>query len=412
MSYFNHAYKKMFLATSVEQDADTATSALGAGEVALVDATDYQSVISSGTCPDEFLIVQGNLNQTDTLGGNPLHGGYAESIKSKLIKKNYVTALWKVEGTYASADPVVKLALPAVSGFAATDHPQIRIDLKGSEVLRSLNRNEYFIADATGCGASGNGLLTGLEVLTAWKDAINGDPIMSKFVSATVTEAAAADNTDATNLLPAREAHLSITVNYDATTFNANSFDTRDAYNTEPLTLTVSAIDDDGDACGSSVIEAGLDVYTDITDNTTAVIEAPLLTATGVSAVRTAPTVTGECVLRDLIQDGRYRQDGGFNQGNKDSNRFREIEGGKKLVDAVKLADPYVVYYLQHSVPRFNNPTGVFDNDQYIVAVAVKRYTESDGVGTTANPEVAKMTTLWGQIATLTGLTVTTPLVS
>jgi len=410
MSYFNHAYKKMFLAKTVEQAAATTTAELEAGEVALVDASSYVSVVSSGTCPDEFLIVQGNLNEVDTLGGNPLHGGYSESIKSKIIKKNYVNAMWKVDGTLASADPVVKLGLPAVSGFAATDHPQIRIDLKGSEVLRSLNRNEYFIADATGCGASGTGLLTGLEVLTAWKDAINGDPIMSKFVSATVTEAAAADGTDATNLLPAQEAHLSITVNYLATTFNANSFDTRDAYNTEPLTLTVSAIDDDGDACGSSVIEAGVDVYTDITDAATAVIEAPLLTATGVSAVRTAPTVTGECVLRDLIQDGRYRQDGGFSQGNKDSNRFREIEGGAKLVAAITVADPYSIYYLQHSVPRFNNPTGVFDNDQYIVAVAVKRYT--DATDTTETGEIAKMDTLWDQIATLTGLTITTPLVA
>ncbi len=406
MSYFNHAYKKMFLATSVEQAANTATSALEAGEVALVDAADYQSVVSSGTCPDEFLIVQGNLNQTDTLGGNPLHGGYAESIKSKIIKKNYVTAMWKVDGTYASADPVVKCFV-ADDAFAVSEHAQIRIDLKGSEVLRSLNRNEYFIADAKGCGASGDGDLTGLEVVTAWKDAINDDPIMSKFVTATVEDVVAADTT-AGALVPAQLASLILTVDYAATTFNANSFDTRDAYNTEPLTITVSAIDDDGDACGSSAIETAERVWTDVTAGTGLV--QVMLDADGVSEVRTAPTVTGNCVLRDLIQDGRYRQDGGFNQGNKDSNRFREIEGGKKLVDAITVADPYVVYYLQHSVPRFNNPTGVFDNDQYIVAVAVKRYT--DDTGTTETGEVAKMDTLWGQIATLTGLTVTTPLVS
>ena len=169
------------------------------------------------------------------------------------------------------------------------------------------------------------------------------------------------------------------------------------------MTLTVSAIDDDGDACGSSVIEAGVDVYTDITDNTTAVIEAPLLTATGVSAVRTAPTCTGESVLRDLIQDGRYRQDGGFSQGNKDSNRFREIEGGAKLVAAVDVDALYTIYNIQHSVPRFNNPTGVFDNDQYIVCIAVKQ-TEA-GVETTA------MDAIMGKLETLTGLTEQTPLV-
>ena len=133
---------------------------------------------------------------------------------------------------------------------------------------------------------------------------------------------------------------------------------------------------------------------------------------TGASAVRTAPAVTGECVLRDLIQDGRYRQDGGFNQGNKDSNRFREIEGGKKLVDAIAVADPYSIYYLQHSVPRFNNPTGVFDNDQYIVAIAVKRYSGTAAAGgTTETAEIAAMDNVFAQITALTGVAVTTPLV-
>ena len=401
MSYFNHAYKKMFLAAAVEEDAATATSGLGAGEVALVDASSYLSVELDGTtaAPAEFLIVQGNLNQVDTLGGNPLHGGYAESIKSKVIKKNYVNAMWKVVGTAASANPVVKLFVPAVSGFGAADHAQIRIDLKGSEVLRSLNRNEYFIADAKGCGASGDGVLTGLEVVTGWKDAINADPVLSKFVTASVVQAAAATTGTGTET-PIIYDHLVITVDYAATTFNANSFDTRDAYNTEPLTITVSAIDDEGDACGSSVIETVASAYE--ADSTSVVDTATFLTATGTSAVRTAPTVTGECVLRDLIQDGRYRQDGGFSQGNKDSNRFREIEGGAKLVEAVDVDALYTIYNIQHSVPRFNNPTGVFDNDQYIVSIAVLN---------TDTTEVAALDEIIAQITVATGVAVTTPLV-
>jgi hypothetical protein len=407
MSYFNHAYKKTFLAQTVEAVDGVATSLLAAGEVAIVDAADYKSIVINGStnAPDEFLIVQGNLNDVDTLGGNPLHGGYAESIKSKLIKKNYVTALWKVDGTYASASTSVSLYV-SDGAFGATDHPQIRIDLKGSEVLRSLNRNEYFIADATGCGASGDGDLTGLEVVTAWKDAINDDPIMSKFVTATVADVVAADATVGA-LVPAQLASLVITVDYAATTFHADSFDTRDAYNTDPLTLTVSAIDDEGDACASTAIETAGRVWTDVAAGTDLV--QVMLAATGVTDIRLAPTVTGECVLRDLIQDGRYRQDGGFNQGNKDSNRFREIEGGKKIVDAIAVADPYSIYYLQHSVPRFNNPTGVFDNDQYIVAVAVKRYTTA--TGTVETSQIAAMDNAWDQIAGATGLTVTTPLV-
>jgi hypothetical protein len=128
-----------------------------------------------------------------------------------------------------------------------------------------------------------------------------------------------------------------------------------------------------------------------------------LLTATGLSAVRSAATCTGEHVLRELIQDGRYRQDGGFSQGNKDSNRFREIEGGAKLVAAVDVDALYTIYNIQHSVPRFNNPTGVFDNDQYIVSIAVAN------LDTT---EVASLEDIFDKLETLTSLTVTTPLVS
>ena len=31
----------------------------------------------------------------------------------------------------------------------------------------------------------------------------------------------------------------------------------------------------------------------------------------------------------------------------------------------------YDVFYVLHTVPRFNNPTGVFDNDQYLIKIGV-----------------------------------------
>ena len=400
MSHFNHAYKKMFLASEVDVTGSLATSALGAGEVGVVDASSYVSIAAGTAIPDEFLIVQGNLNTTDTLGGNPLHGGYAESIKSKIIKKNYVTALWSVAGVAASTTTAVTVYVPD-SCYAANASPQLRVDLKGSEVLRSLNRNEYFIADATGCGASGDGDLTGLEVVTAWKDAINDDPIMSQFVTATVVDVVALTAGAGTET-PAQLANLIITVDYAATMFNIDSFDTRDHYNTDPLTLIVSDIDDDGDACASTCIETAVRTYVDYSVDTT-LAALTLLPSTGSSAVRSAATCTGEGVLRDLIQDGRYRQDGGHNQGNKDSNRFREVEKGKAIVDAVDVDALYTIYNIQHSVPRFNNPTGVFDNDQYIVSIAAKQ--------TAAGTETAAMAAIMVKLEALTGLTEQTPLV-
>ena len=79
----------------------------------------------------------------------------------------------------------------------------------------------------------------------------------------------------------------------------------------------------------------------------------------------------GEEVIRDLIMSERYRQSP-YNQGNADSARFREIEMSDELLSAVDRSATYKAYYIQHSVPRFNNPSGVFDNDQYVYKIFVK----------------------------------------
>ena len=120
--------------------------------------------------------------------------------------------------------------------------------------------------------------------------------------------------------------------------------------------MVVSVVDDDGDACTDCC--AALTPLDSDNPCTTSVTTMPQETS-------------GETVLRDLILDGRYRQDGGWNQGNKDSARFSEIEGGTALTAAVNRQAWYKMYYVQHTVPRYNNPTGVFDNDQYVISVAV-----------------------------------------
>ena len=79
----------------------------------------------------------------------------------------------------------------------------------------------------------------------------------------------------------------------------------------------------------------------------------------------------GEEVIRELIMSERYRQSP-YNQGNADSARIREIELSDELLAAVDRTSTYRAYYVQHSVPRFNNPSGVFDNDQYQYKIYVK----------------------------------------
>jgi hypothetical protein len=72
----------------------------------------------------------------------------------------------------------------------------------------------------------------------------------------------------------------------------------------------------------------------------------------------------GESVLRDIVLSESYRQ----NFFSSDF-RIREITQGNQIVNAINRQALYYRTYLQHSVPRFNNPTGTFDNDQYLLEV-------------------------------------------
>lgn len=72
----------------------------------------------------------------------------------------------------------------------------------------------------------------------------------------------------------------------------------------------------------------------------------------------------GEQVVRDLILSESYLQN--FFH---DDIRIREITQGDQLLGSVNRGNLYTRYYIAHSVPRYNNPTGVFDNDRYLLNV-------------------------------------------
>ena len=81
MAYFNHAFNKTFVAKSVDTAGGTATSALTAGQIALVRDSDWTSVaLPAGAIGTGNLayIVQGSYYQSDTIGNNPGNGGYKD----------------------------------------------------------------------------------------------------------------------------------------------------------------------------------------------------------------------------------------------------------------------------------------------------------------------------------------------
>jgi hypothetical protein len=150
---------------------------------------------------------------------------------------------------------------------------------------------------------------------------------------------------------------------YAETKFGSCSFDTRDFYGKEPVSIITSLLDETGNPCN----DCGVSTNT---------------------AGQMAQT-QGETVIRELLLTERYLQNP-YNQGQADSARIREIEGFDEIVGAIDRSALYKAYYLQHSVPRFNNPSGVFDNDQYLYTVYVK---------STDAAVITQMDTLWDEIA-------------
>ena len=89
--------------------------------------------------------------------------------------------------------------------------------------------------------------------------------------------------------------------------------------------------------------------------------------------------ISSDTVINSILLTENYRQSP-YNQGLRDSSRFREQEGMSGIItelgrDATTSScnGAFVGYHLVHNVPRFNNPNGVFDNDQYHYTVYVKR---------------------------------------
>jgi len=395
MAYFNHAYRQTYVVGSGDliTGEGTASSALQAGKLAILDAATYASVAQPATSADHlgssstpgtatngllttgYLISQGNHNLTGTnSAGSPgagddvigngststgptvyppsvnFHGGYAESYKSKIIVPKYLTALYKDGNVCGTVDTgVIEIQIPDTCyecDGSTSLRNQLRLDFRGNAVLRYLNRfaySTYYIKDCCANMAPGN-FLTGAAVASEFASQINSDPIVNPFVTATAVAGSSGNNI------------LRLTLGYTATFFDNCSFDTRDNVDTEPLIMKASVLDEDGDVC----------VDTCLTGAASAGGAQAAMPVDGITVDLLKKETTGENVLRDLILDRRYSQDGGHNQGNRDSARFREIEKGTNILAAVDRKAYYKRYMIQHTVPRFNNPTGVFDNDQYI----------------------------------------------
>jgi hypothetical protein len=206
MAYFPHAYQKALVATSLVTAAGTASSALTAGQLALINAQTNLSCDLSGATTLNYnnastgvplaYLAQGSFHTVDKLG--PFHGGYKESVKSKGINPKYISAFTLSEplapvqdikqvGIVNTTTGAAFNAVITGSDIACNSTYRLRLDIKGSPTLRFLTHNAYFTLDAySGCCSATNALIDPNVVLLGWLDQIAYHPWLSNFVSAKV----------------------------------------------------------------------------------------------------------------------------------------------------------------------------------------------------------------------------------
>lgn len=421
MAYFNHAFNKVFLgtknATAIAAaggcaanpnqssgvtpfasgfiiagsnstadliDASCSGANLGPGSYGFFDPVTWTSVNNANLtslgkvcCP--LVLASTALYQKDQLSAfcppptaiGGFHGGYQESNKSKVINPKYISKWYRVDPCVPNQSVVAIGSTPYTFSqnldccftFLCDQSYSLRIDIKGSPALRFLNHNAYYeTATWTGCCPPNQLTPTPVDpttVFIAWATQLINSPLICPFIQIIIYDQAGnavggANDTTAWAAYvpqpvvpcvpnqPAPGAGMVILGAYVDTVFGNCTFYPTDFFEKEPIKILASMVDHTGDVCAFTGI---------------CVTE---------QCCPRQGNGFGETVLRDLILSERYLQNDFYTGLDL---RIREITQGYDVTNAVNRAGFYTRYYLLHSVPRFNNPTGVFDNDQYMLEI-------------------------------------------
>jgi hypothetical protein len=182
------------------------------------------------------------------------------------------------------------------------------------------------------------------------------------------------------------DAHIELSAAYIETKFGICTFTPTDKYDLEPLLIYTSLTDESGDPCAVNCFTtSNSNTGTNTADNDATVIQLPIQ-ASGI----------GETVLRDMILSDRYLQLAYPDSNRVESLRMREIEQNPGL-NNISRTSLYDQVMILHSVPRFNNPSGMFDNDQYLLVFHVPTGTSTSAL---TNYIVSSVTAAGGTIPT------------
>lgn len=360
--------------------------------------TPQQSVVSIGntvyTSGDALTLTIGGGGGSGYTNGTytnvPMTGGTGAGLTADVtISGGAVTAITIVNagGGYSTSDTVSPdtAYIPYTAGspaaitiatvgdvdpkccyeFLCGETYYLRIDIKGSPALRYLNHNAYQnLAAYTGCcpGATPT-VVDSTLVMIAWAEALMINAYLTPFVLPVVFDETGVawypPNTTvdpstgnavipsqwwtayvSTGHTPGACAGLRLFGAYVDTKFGNCSFQITDFFEKEPVKVLASLVDLNGDPC--------------VFEGICVVQECIGLQGMGF----------GEQVVRDLILAESYLQ----NFFATDI-RIREITQGFDILNSVNRNALYTRYFLLHSVPRYNNPTGVFDNDRYMLEI-------------------------------------------
>lgn len=317
------------------------------------------------------------IGQPFQFNGNPggasgnMHGGYQESNKSKVINPKYISNIYRVDPcvpnqsvlNIGSTPWTFAQGLDCCKEFLCDQSYSLRLDIKGSPALRYLDHNAYReSATWTGCCPSGALAPVAVDptiVYIKWAQEFLRSPIVAPFIQITVydqtgipvgvaNDTAAWDAYTAQAVVacvpgqPTLGSGMVIVGAYVGTVFNDCTFYPVDFFEKQPVKLYASMVDYTGSVCDFGAV---------------CVTE---------QCCPRQGNGFGDTVLKDLILSERYQQND-FYTGQ--DLRIREITQGYDVSSAVNRTAFYTRYVIQHNVPRWNNPTSTFDNDQYLLEI-------------------------------------------
>lgn len=357
ISIGNTAYTGYGVLTFGAPAAGTATYVDGTYTIAL------NTVTGTGSGAIATVVVAGGVITTVTLvsGG----GGYAvgNTLGFNLIP--VATAGTPTTIAVATANVDTPSDASCCYEFLCGETYYLRIDIKGSPALRFMNHNAYQNVYAyTGCCSGPTPTpVDSTLVMISWAQMIVENQYLTPFVFPVVYDETGAAwfppnstvDPQGNAITPAQWwsayvspghttgacAGLRLFGAYVETKFGNCTFQVTDFFEKQPVTILASLVDLNGDPC----VFEGICVYQE---------------CRGVQGMG-----FGEQVLRDLILSESYLQ----NYVRSNDFRVREITQGYDIINSVNRNALYTRYFLLHTVPRYNNPTGVFDNDQYMLEI-------------------------------------------